>query len=128
MPLSGVSHVSLTVSDLDRSCEWYRDVLGWDQKLTDRTDTTTFAYGILPDGTTLVLRVHDDPISERFDERRPGLDHLSFGTTEQNDLEQIERRIQAVGSRYTPTQVVPYGHVLTFRDPDNTALEIVYNP
>lgn len=128
MGLSGVSHLSLTVSDLPRSCQWYTDVLGWDQKMTGRTDTTSFAYGILPDGTTLVLRIHDEPIAVEFDERRPGLDHVSFATTELNDLAEVERRIRSVGSRYTPTQIVPYGHVLTFRDPDNTTLEMVYTP
>ncbi|MFX4801963.1 VOC family protein, partial [Acinetobacter baumannii] len=29
--LKGVSHVSINVSDMDRSRAWYRDVLGWEE-------------------------------------------------------------------------------------------------
>ena len=31
MPIKGVSHVSIAVSDMDRSIAFYRDVLGWEQ-------------------------------------------------------------------------------------------------
>ena len=31
VPIKGVSHVSIAVSDMDRSIAFYRDVLGWEQ-------------------------------------------------------------------------------------------------
>jgi len=128
MAISGVSHVSLTVGDLARSAAWYRDVLGWQQLSDGRSDTTTFAYGTLPGGTTLVLRVHDEPIEGLFDERRPGLDHLSLAASEIGDLREVEARLAAAGATYTPVQVLPFASVLAFRDPDNIALELFGPP
>jgi glyoxylase I family protein len=128
MSLQGVSHISFTVSDLQRSREWYRDVLGWESAMDGRSDTTSFSYGALPDGTTLVLRTHDDPISGDFEERRRGLDHLSFAVTEAEDVTALEGRLGLAGTTFTPAQHLPFGQVLAFRDPDNIALEVFYVP
>jgi catechol 2,3-dioxygenase-like lactoylglutathione lyase family enzyme len=128
MALSGVSHISLTVTDLAPSGQWYHEVLGWDEKMNGRSETTTFSYGTLPDGTTIVLRVHDEPSGATFDERHVGLDHLSLLATDAGDLGTVERRLQGLGAEYTPVQQLPYGQVLNFRDPDNIALELFYTP
>jgi len=128
MPITGVSHISLTVTDLARSGEWYREALGWTSAMEGRSDTTTFAYGMLPDGTTIVLRVHDEPADAVFDERRAGLDHLSLVATDADDLAAVESRLAALGTTYTPVQELPFGRVLAFRDPDNIALELFYTP
>jgi glyoxylase I family protein len=128
MGLRGVSHISLTVSDLPRSREWYRHVLGWESAMDGRSETTTFSYGALPDGTTVVLRTHDEPISGDFDERRTGLDHLSLTVTEPEDLTALESRLASAGTTFTPAQHLPFGQVLAFRDPDNIALEAFYTP
>lgn len=93
-----------------------------------RSDTTTFSYGSLPDGTSLVLRTHDEPINGEFDERRAGLDHLSLTVTEAADVEAIESRLELAGTTFTPAQHLPFGQVLAFRDPDNIALEVFYTP
>src|ERR1700755_404918 len=87
MSLTGVSHVSLTVTDLNRSCTWYTQVLGWKELVRDRGDTTSFAHGVLPGGLSLVLREHDQRLVEPFDEKRPGLDHLSFSVETETDLD-----------------------------------------
>lgn len=128
MSTSGISHVSITVTDLARSGKWYEDVLGWHGLMEDRSETTIFAYGVLPDGTTIVLRVHDEPVGDEFDERRVGLDHLSLTATDATDLETVEARLAELGATYTPTQQMPFGQVLAFRDPDNIALELFYAP
>ncbi len=128
MAVTGVSHVSLTVNDLARSCAWYHEVLGWEQRSEGRSDTTTFAYGTLPGGTTLVLRVHDGAGGESFDERRTGLDHLSFAASDVADLTEVERRLESAGTRYTPVQALPFATILAFRDPDNVALELFGPP
>jgi catechol 2,3-dioxygenase-like lactoylglutathione lyase family enzyme len=126
MALEGVSHVSMTVADLERSKAWYAAVLDWNCLSDGRSDTTTFAYGTLPGGTTIVLRVHDEPQETTFDERRVGLDHLSFTATDEADLATVEERVRAQGTTFTPMQDASFGKVLPFRDPDNIALELVY--
>jgi glyoxylase I family protein len=128
MSLRGVSHISLTVSDLERSRDWYHQVLGWEAAMDGRSDTTTFSYGSLPDGTTVVLRTHDEPITGDFDERRAGLDHLSLTVTEAEDVTALQTRLESAGTTFTPAQDQPFGQVLAFRDPDNIALEVFYTP
>lgn len=93
MAFAGVSHVSITVSDLDASRSWYGQILGWNQVLESRTDSTTYAIGLLGDGTALVLRAHDAPLTGAFDERRPGLDHLSLAVTSEDDLSDLEAKL-----------------------------------
>lgn len=126
MTFTGYSHVSITVTDLDQSRKWYSDVLGWTEMMEGRTDTTTYVIGSLAEGATVVLRVHDTPISDHFDERRPGLDHASFGVEAESDLHELEERLRAANATFTPTQDVGYAQVLTFRDPDNIALEAFF--
>jgi catechol 2,3-dioxygenase-like lactoylglutathione lyase family enzyme len=128
MSITGISHVSITVADLDRSKRWYEEVLEWNCLMEDRSDTTTFAYGTLPGGTTIVLRVHDEPAETTFDERRVGLDHLSLTATDPNDLSLVDGRLRAAGATFTPTQDAPFGKILAFRDPDNIALELFFTP
>ncbi|GAA4752586.1 hypothetical protein GCM10023350_42330 [Nocardioides endophyticus] len=75
----------------------------------------------------IVLRQHDVPEPSAFDERRPGLDHLSFAVAELSDLASVEAILRSRGDRLTPVVVMPpNGHQLTFRDPDGIALELVH--
>lgn len=123
MSLGGVSHVSLTVSDLDRSCSWYADVLEWNELVRGRGETTVFAHGVLPGGLNVVLREHEGVGAGVFDETRPGLDHLSFAAETMADLDLLAERLAAAGAVFTPKQELPFGWLLSFRDPDNIALE-----
>ncbi len=123
MAIAGISHVGLTVSDLNVSREWYSAVLDWTPLQDGATATTAFVYGQLPDGTVLVLRRHSESAAPAFDERAPGLDHLSFGCT-RADLDDVERRLAQRGARFTPTEETDYALVLNFRDPDGIALEL----
>lgn len=123
MPITGVSHVSLTVRDLDRSCSWYAEILDWKELVRGRGDTTSFAHGVLPGGLSIVLRTHDRSIEDPFDEARPGLDHLSFSVESVADLDGLEERLARAGAEFTAKREAPFGWLLAFRDPDNIALE-----
>ncbi len=123
MSIQGISHIGLTVSDLNASSEWYSTVLGWPKQMQGSSDSTTFAYGTLEDGTVLVLRQHAAGAGDAFDETRSGLDHLSFTFASRADLDQLAERLAAADTTWTPIQTTEYAHVLNFRDPDNTALE-----
>jgi catechol 2,3-dioxygenase-like lactoylglutathione lyase family enzyme len=124
LTIGKISHVSITVTELGRSRAWYSHVLGWEERSTGRSPTTSYAYGQLPGGLSVVLRQHDHPLGDRFDERRPGLDHLSFIVTSDSDLRELEKRLHAVGALADPIQAIgSTTKILTFRDPDNIALE-----
>jgi glyoxylase I family protein len=121
---SGISHLALTVSDLERSKEWYADVLGW-QMLAEDTDENEihFAYGLLPGGIGLGLRQHPRGSGDAFAPERTGLDHASFGVGSREDLASFEGHLADKGATYSPIVDVPYGSVLSFKDPDGIALE-----
>lgn len=123
MGLAGISHIGVTVSDLDRSAAWYTSVLGWTEQARGRGDTSSYAAGALPGGVSVVLRQHDAGLSAAFVETQAGLDHLSLAGESVEDLLALQERLRAAG--VTPEQIKdePYGYLLGFRDPDNIALE-----
>ena len=91
-----VTHVALTVSDLDRSVPWYARLFGADPVLDE--DTGPFRHVVWSLGGTLVgLHQFPDGRDERFDERRHGLDHLAFGCANRGELETWEGRLDELG-------------------------------
>jgi catechol-2,3-dioxygenase len=61
--------------------------------------------------------------TEPFNERRPGLDHLAFGCANRDELEAWEIRLNELGIPNGGIVDTPYYSALSFRDPDNIALE-----
>ena len=125
--LAGYSHLSLTVTDLDKSTEWYREILGF--SLDSEVQGDGFSRNRLrhPDaGITLTLTAHDAGSGDRFDERRTGMDHVSFAVPTMDDLLGFKERFEEQGidhSDIKPT-VSGAGGIVTFRDPDNIQLEV----
>jgi hypothetical protein len=74
---------------------------------------------------------HRDGPSERFDERRVGVDHLLFAVSGRGELEAWARRFESLGVAHSPiaeSNARPGARVLVFRDPDNVQLELFANP
>lgn len=123
-----ITHVALTVSDLNRSREWYQRLIGADPVLDE--DTGTFHHVVWLLGGTL-LGIHGFPdlaTSEAFNERRPGLDHVAFACANRGELEKWESRLNELGIANGGVVDAPYGSGLSFRDPDNIALEFFAPP
>jgi catechol-2,3-dioxygenase len=126
--MPAITHVALTVSDLDRSVAWYKALLGSDPVLDE--DTGPFHHTVFLIGGTL-LGLHKFPdlkSSEPFDERRPGLDHVAFGVANRKELEQWVARLDELKIAHRGIDDAPYGSGLSFRDPDNIALELFAPP
>lgn len=122
-----ITHVALTVSDLGRSVPWYERLFG-SQPVLDE-DTGPFHHVVFLVGSTLVgLHQFPDPRPEPFDERRLGLDHLAFACADRGELEQWEARLNELGVAHGGIVDAPYGSGLSFRDPDNIALEFFAPP
>ena len=84
--MPSITHVAVTVTDLDRSEAWYTKVLGVAPVLDE--DTGPFRHIVYSVGTTL-LGLHGFPdlsTREQFNERRPGLDHIAFGVANRDEL------------------------------------------
>jgi catechol-2,3-dioxygenase len=61
--------------------------------------------------------------TEPFNERRPGLDHLAFGCASRDELKAWEIRLNELGIPNSGIVDTTYYSALSFRDPDNIALE-----
>jgi glyoxylase I family protein len=123
-----ITHVALTVTSLDRSVPWYEALFGSKPVLNE--DTGPFRHVVWLLGGTLVgLHQFPDPTNAGpFDERRVGLDHLAFACATRQELEEWEGRLNELGIANGGLVDAPYGSGLSFRDPDNIALEFFAPP
>jgi glyoxylase I family protein len=124
--LAGISHIDLTVTDVDRSERFYTDVLGFlvidREQRADRTMVLMRHSGL---SNGVCLNAHHNTDGARFDERRPGLDHLSFRVVNEEELEAWRDQLEAHGVPHSPIAHTAHGPVLVFRDPDNIQLELM---
>jgi glyoxylase I family protein len=120
--------VAITVSDLGVSVPWYKALLGSDPVLDE--DTGPFHHTVFALGDTLFgLHQHPTPgTGGRFDERNTGLDHIAFGVADRNELEAWGDRLDEMGVAHSDIVDAHYGSGLSFRDPDNIALELFAPP
>ena len=117
----GVDHVSLTVSNLNASEQFYTEVLGFMVVLD-------LGYGLVcmdkATGFTLGLIKHEDGTGGRFSHLSTGLDHLGLTAQTREELVAWEQKFRRLGVTFTPIRDEPLGYHLNFRDPDDIALEL----
>jgi catechol 2,3-dioxygenase-like lactoylglutathione lyase family enzyme len=126
--IDGVHHITLNITDLDRSKAFYAGVLGLevDQDFPDyKVRLRLGPYTRL----VLVLPLDGTPPGDRFSERRIGLDHVSLGVPGRADLERLVDVLRASGVETAGIQSDALGPgVVCFRDPDNIAWEFFEQP
>lgn len=113
-----VHHVALTVTDIERSLVFYQQI-GF-EKIAE--------FGpkhLVSNGTVMIGLEACAAAADRFDEKRVGLDHLSFQVANREDLETTMAYFNEQGiSHGGITDLVDFGiAVLPFYDPDGIALE-----
>jgi catechol-2,3-dioxygenase len=122
-----ITHVAVTVSDLERSVPWYCALFAAEPVLDE--DTGPFRHVVFAVGGTLFgLHQFPDPRPGTFDERRAGLDHVAFGVGARADLEKWVARLDELGVGHGDIVDAGYGSGLSFRDPDGIALELFAPP
>lgn len=133
LPLTSYNHVSITVCDIERSEAWYRDVLGFQLAFTEEhPDGGGHAQVMIRPDSMLFLGIHhhDANESEDFAEHRTGLDHVGIGVPTREDLESWAGHLDSHGVRRSELVDGKIGDtsytVLSFRDPDNIALELIW--
>ncbi len=155
MPLLSYFHFSFTVSDIEQSVQFYRDILGLrlvhrmvhDQAYTSAQIGFSNAYlkvalftladmpqGQSPSGHFLELIEYVRPRGEPTDTstNRPGAAHLAFQT---DDIQAEFDRLKALGVRFksdAPIRITHGRHTggwtCYFLDPDNITLEMIQLP
>ena len=126
--IEGVNHVALTVTDIDRSVEWY-SMLFDAQILMEQHEDAFDRVALLVAPLILGLTRHKDARGQdRFTETRAGLDHLSFGVPNRAGLDEWAARMDELGITHGPIRDVEYGSTLVARDPDNIQLEFFALP
>jgi catechol 2,3-dioxygenase-like lactoylglutathione lyase family enzyme len=133
--IGGIHHLRLTVTDVGRSRAFYTNVLGFGVAAEmppagdpsyDAVNDILFGGVVLIKGSLLLGLRPVAPKSDRFDDCRCGLDHLSFSVGSLADLEQAVRLFDEQGIRHGEITHLPaFGiYILEFRDPDNIQLEL----
>src|ERR1700754_2029352 len=121
-----LAHVAVTVSDLDRSTRWYGDLFGAEPVLDEDETVGGFHHTVfvLDGGHLFGLHTHPGSGPDgQFNERRTGMDHVAFACADRAELESWAQRLDELGIKHGGIVDAHYGSGLSFRDPDNIALE-----
>ena len=126
--IAGISHVDLSVTDLDRSETFYSELLGMTRLLEGRSDENgcSARYLVHPASMVILGLVQHDETNEVFSERQIGLDHLSFSVATSDELEIWSERLGELGIVNSGITEQEMWDVLVFRDPDNIQLELFF--
>lgn len=120
--LAGIGHITLTVTDLKRSSDFYNRVFDAQTVLEDHDDYGKFALSVGP--IMVGLRLHDSTADkDRFDPFRVGLDHFGVHVDSTDELEKWEKWLDECSVKHSGIVESPYGHHLNAKDPDDIAIE-----
>ncbi len=111
--IATVSHILLEVSDLERSIDFYVDLLGF--RIRERDE--------LGDGRPFVA-THQGlglTIRKQPDHGAPSFDHLAFRCPQ--GIEPMMTLLEGAGITYEVPRRTPYGMSMYFRDPDGYRIE-----
>ena len=127
MTITGLHHTMLTVTDLERSSDFYERVLGLARfrAIPDDGIVGDKVIFSLPDGNFfgIVEHAHGDRCT--FDEMRTGLDHISFSVPA-SKLEDWQKRLREEGiGQSEPAPAASGELVIVVRDPDNIQVQIL---
>ena len=124
MKISHINHVSINVTDIKKSLDFYGRILGLQQQQTVDCGDFDITYFALPDGSRLELfDYHGKNLAAPRAESEVGLRHIAFHV---EDVAAHEELLKAAGVQITlPTSDLPDlgARVLLFLDPNGVTLE-----
>jgi catechol 2,3-dioxygenase-like lactoylglutathione lyase family enzyme len=120
--LSGFHHVKLPVTDVARSGDWYRRVLGFELDLEFVEDGVLMGLALRDPGGTVRLAVRHDPTRAAA---LAGFDPIALGVPDRSDLETWRQRLDDLGQ---PHGGIVTGHqgwaIVGLHDPDGIEVRL----
>ena len=125
-------HVGISVTDMERSLQWYREVLGFGEVLKDfyappLGARICFLRGC--GGFELELFRYDQPNGIPADRRVPNLDLQTVGTKhvafEVDDMAALKEHFLSCGADIAHEATMDGEAVMFVRDPDGVLLEFI---
>src|SRR5216684_8841485 len=139
MPRASISHIALTVSDLDRSTEFYDKIFKFMGYLRDEVPASiqqamkTPLRSWVGPGYSISIRPSKGDFARRLHDRNaPGFNHLAFTAENRSDVEKLYEFLKQTGATildapaeypYSPGYVAVY-----FTDPDGLKFEFAHAP
>jgi catechol 2,3-dioxygenase-like lactoylglutathione lyase family enzyme len=135
MRSTGVHHVDLVVSSIERSLPFYRDLLGplgfhrIGEVEGERGETIWYIGG---PGSSIGLREAQTQTDQPYDRYRVGLHHLAFEASSRAGVDERTQWLRNLGAEIE-SEPQEYGYMpgyyaVFFYDPDGIKLEIMHVP
>lgn len=129
--ITGRLVITLTVTNLSRSADWYGQLLGAREHRDVDPDGKLRQVALIEPRSGLELCLVSYPSQSRttFSEFRAGMDHLEFIVATRNQLDDWVTRLDHLGIEHSGIKAPDYtnNRMITFRDPDNIQLEFFWS-
>jgi glyoxylase I family protein len=139
MARGNISHIALTVSDLERSAAFYDKVfefIGFKRvevpEATEQAMKTRLKAWVGP-GYSLSIRPSKGEFARRLHDRNaPGFNHLALSAEDRSDVEKLYELLKQIGATVLDAPAeYPYApgyFAVYFADPDGVKFEFAYVP
>jgi catechol 2,3-dioxygenase-like lactoylglutathione lyase family enzyme len=124
--ITGIAHVELSVTDLDRSVDWYCRLLGAKDVWRGANEKGGYKACAVVEPITHTVLAFTEHASEKrvpFSPLIPGLDHLSFRVADRAAIDAWATWMDEIGVAHDPVDDSGTSVGLNLRDPDGIALE-----
>ena len=119
--LQGISHVSLTVPDMERARGFWTTVMGFEVAIEAPGATVCVHRGAR---TVIGFRDHAGTVTGAFDETRVGMDHIALAVPSVADLQEWSAWLDQQDVEHSEVVESDLGHHLNLRAPDRIAVEL----
>jgi len=139
MARGSISHIALTVSDLERSTAFYNKVfefIGFKRvevpEATQQAMKTRLKAWVGP-GYSISIRPSKGEFAHRLHDRNaPGFNHMAFYAEDRSDIDAMHNLLREIGAQVLdPPAEYPYSpgyFAVYFSDPDGLKFEFAYAP
>ena len=139
MARGSISHIALTVSDLERSSAFYNQVFEFigfkrvevPESIQEAMKTRLKAW--VGPGYSISIRPSKGEFAHRLHDRTaPGFNHLAFSAEDRSHVEKLYELLNQMGATVLdPPAEYPYSpgyFAVYFTDPDGLKFEFAYSP